>query len=667
MSVREHRDVSDRRPAKVSYLMRCSDDGTHRLGVNALAIHDASGRMITAGRDADIRVWRTTEDAPRCVACAEGHADWVNDVVITTSGDTVVSCSNDTTVRIWRIDEETDGVRPTHTLSCHQDYARCLAYAPGKDKVVSAGLDQKINVIDLATGEVSWENEVPNKGDDGRSIYSVATDPALRLIATGSPDKVIRFWDERTGKACFELKGHTDNVRALLLKADATTCLSGSSDNSVRLWDIRQRSCVRQSTYHQDSVWAIAADQDLQRIVTGGRDGNVYEFDPVQDTHVPLVSGVGPVVALALGSDSSQIWLAGNAKSPVVGRWSLEAARTAHAEGTVEEPEASITVVPGIVKCQILNDRQHVLSQDSDGFVSQWHVATASMVRDFGKDVDFESTVQDLTKLVSVPSWFTVAPCASGLAVTLEKSTAFAADVPLAHVTGVSDEALEGAQVEDPVNLGSCTTRALFRGWLEGQEEGDSQDMAPSHRQRSSFVKAEVRGNVPSHIFQGLEERTVLTVVPGGCSTPSLIKRVGELDGEEREIPDWVSACLTIGPVQNKPVRIAFSLRPLEGSCLPALEGAQLTANNSLLMGKTYVFIVEKLKNVKELKGRTEPACELVDLFCNGKLVTVDLTLAAVQECLWRNRPVEGQAADLLLQYDLHPVPRGSPRTAGRS
>ena len=41
--------------------MRCSDDGTHRLGVNALAIHDASGRMITAGRDADIRVWRTTE------------------------------------------------------------------------------------------------------------------------------------------------------------------------------------------------------------------------------------------------------------------------------------------------------------------------------------------------------------------------------------------------------------------------------------------------------------------------------------------------------------------------------------------------------------------------------------------------------------------------------
>lgn len=59
MSSRDER--SPRRPAKVSYLMRFNDGDAHRLGVNALAVHDASQRVITAGRDADIRVWCTRE------------------------------------------------------------------------------------------------------------------------------------------------------------------------------------------------------------------------------------------------------------------------------------------------------------------------------------------------------------------------------------------------------------------------------------------------------------------------------------------------------------------------------------------------------------------------------------------------------------------------------
>lgn len=52
--------------------------------------------------------------------------------------------------------------------------------------VISAGLDQKINIIDLARGEAAVQMEItPDRGNDARSIYSVAVDSHLRLVAAG--------------------------------------------------------------------------------------------------------------------------------------------------------------------------------------------------------------------------------------------------------------------------------------------------------------------------------------------------------------------------------------------------------------------------------------------------------------------------------------------------
>lgn len=50
----------------------------------------------------------------------------------------------------------------------------------------------------------------------------MATNPSGSLIATGSPEKVVRLWDPRSGKHIGKLTGHTDNIRALLLSHDGT-------------------------------------------------------------------------------------------------------------------------------------------------------------------------------------------------------------------------------------------------------------------------------------------------------------------------------------------------------------------------------------------------------------------------------------------------------------
>jgi len=54
------------------------------------------------------------------------------------------------------------------------------------------------------------------------SIYSLAMNAAGTVIVSGSTEKVLRVWDPRTCLKLMKLKGHTDNVKALVLNRDGT-------------------------------------------------------------------------------------------------------------------------------------------------------------------------------------------------------------------------------------------------------------------------------------------------------------------------------------------------------------------------------------------------------------------------------------------------------------
>ena len=54
------------------------------------------------------------------------------------------------------------------------------------------------------------------------SIYSVAMNSMGTVIVSGSTEKVLRVWDPRTCQKLMKLKGHTDNVKALVINRDGT-------------------------------------------------------------------------------------------------------------------------------------------------------------------------------------------------------------------------------------------------------------------------------------------------------------------------------------------------------------------------------------------------------------------------------------------------------------
>ena len=71
------------------------------------------------------------------------------------------------------------------------------------------------------------------------------------------------------------------------------------------------------------------------------------------------------------------------------------------------DPSVVILGKAGIVKHHILNDRIHILTQDSSDQIVLWNVLTASKVEDIGI-ADWEETIEARFQLISIPQWFRV-------------------------------------------------------------------------------------------------------------------------------------------------------------------------------------------------------------------------------------------------------------------
>ncbi|KAJ1915354.1 hypothetical protein H4219_004370 [Mycoemilia scoparia] len=293
----------------------------HILGVNSIQICDnaldgsSNGKTLyTAGRDGTIKVWELTTGGdstchngnnkeshapgdknndgnaqhdlndgdqqsnfpfPRLKYSSFHHFDWVNDIVAVNNGLSVISGSSDRTVSIWTPEKISEDDKNVSILGYHDDYVKALANCEQQGAVASGGLDQKIKLWDIRESRSSPIVSFGNSGSSGTSsIYSLASTGDGTMLASASPERIVRLWDTRAGRQTTSLAGHIDHVRNVLISQDGEWVLSGSSDASIKLWSVRARRCLTTYTHHETSIWSLFSPHpQLKKFYSASKDG----------------------------------------------------------------------------------------------------------------------------------------------------------------------------------------------------------------------------------------------------------------------------------------------------------------------------------------------------------------------------------------------------------
>ncbi|RPD52275.1 WD40 repeat-like protein [Lentinus tigrinus ALCF2SS1-6] len=294
------------------------------------------------------------------------HPDWINDILLCNYNQTLVSASSDGTIRAWSPHAHGQST-PLHEptiIGTHTDYVRCLTYCREQQWFASGSFDRTIKLWDLASATAKTEPLItlhpPEAAGPKASIYALATDPCGSVIASGSPERVIRMWDPRSGKRIAKLVGHTDNIRAILISEDAKYLLTGSADASIKLWSLSSQRCLHTFTHHTESVWSLFSSHPaLEVFYSGDRSGLVCKVDVegcadvsegecivlCQDSGSdrPGTSGsegINKIVAM----DDNLLWTASGSSS--IKRWQVPPRRAVRAaalsaEGTFESSVSS--------------------------------------------------------------------------------------------------------------------------------------------------------------------------------------------------------------------------------------------------------------------------------------------------------------------------------------
>ncbi|GHT44459.1 hypothetical protein FACS189454_01900 [Planctomycetales bacterium] len=278
--------------------------------VTALATSPDTNLIISAGRDARIRVWNISER--RCSAVMEGHQDWIRSVALTNDARFLVSGSWDSTIRVWNVGTGqcvrllNERIKQMTKLALNPQGQTVAAATGGGSVILYDVLSNRI--VDQWLAHTSGVNAVQfsrnghylvTGGEDNKvKIWKIGTETPVRTVdyhqfpltdvqlsvdmsrvfSSDTNGKVI-CWDLQNNKLRQEFQGHLAAITALRLLPDERFLLTASRDATVRITRIEDLVLQHQITGNSVPVTAMSQDVAGKRIITAGEDGVVRVWD----------------------------------------------------------------------------------------------------------------------------------------------------------------------------------------------------------------------------------------------------------------------------------------------------------------------------------------------------------------------------------------------------
>jgi polar amino acid transport system permease protein len=302
----------------------------HRRAVVGVAMTPDSATLISASRDGEVRLWDVDTGQVRHVIDTDAH---LSDLSLAGDGSLLAVVGDDGRIRVFDVasGEVVQAIGPNPNTK--------LAVALNADGTLVAADDgTNIRIWDPRTGdavrtlanycedETKATLEACEKADEDwlgheKPVTALAFSPDGELLASGSADTTIIFWEVATGKVRWPSIGHWATVTDMTFHPDGSSMLSGGEDNKIRSWRVPGGKSTAIYEGHLSGVNGVAFGWGPTMILSGGADGTVRVWETANQKVTFIVwaqKGLQPV-----WGDLLRAWMLISGMVGLVSLWGL--------------------------------------------------------------------------------------------------------------------------------------------------------------------------------------------------------------------------------------------------------------------------------------------------------------------------------------------------------
>jgi WD40 repeat protein len=294
-------------------------------------------------------------DDSSCLHLLRGHSSWILALAASPNGQLLASAGLDDRIVLWDL---LSGDRQ-QILEGHTKPINGLAFSPDGKTIVSCSDDTTIRIWEVASGRCLQVL----KGHT-RDVNSVTISPDGQFIASGGEDRTVCIWRMATGELLRSYPGVSGMVRSVCISDNGQFLASGGLDNQIKIWNLNSASLIATLTGHTNSVLSIGMSTNGKFLASGGKDRSIRIWNTQTGEQVrSLVGHLEAVNSIALSSDG-RILISGSSDK-TVRLWRL----------STGDPISTLTGHSNAVNAVVISSNQRwFASAGSDSTVRVWQL-----------------------------------------------------------------------------------------------------------------------------------------------------------------------------------------------------------------------------------------------------------------------------------------------------
>lgn len=328
--------------------------------------------LASGGQDGAIHLWDVAtgrRNNPR-----RGHENWVLGASLSADGTLAATCGADGTTRIW---EAATGrqLRVLHSLD--EAWTNSCSFSPDGSRLAVTE-SHRVALYDVATGDIVWDETVPEKEQPGYYFSASFSSDGTRLAAVMGPNKVVVWEPSGTGRlAEFETEqeergeaqgdkaaGEVNSDRDYVREAN-TACLSPDG----RFIAIGTRNRMAASAIIE--IWDVNSQKRVQRLIPEKGGANQIQFSP--DGQQLVTAGHSSAEGWV---DDNKVISSPNFEDSLI-LWDLASGKAVRKFGSRQPTGTSTRIANGVT---FSPDGRYLITAERAGTVLIYEVATGKQL-----------------------------------------------------------------------------------------------------------------------------------------------------------------------------------------------------------------------------------------------------------------------------------------------